>query len=302
MGRLNLLFVLAAMCLGTACENEFTPKAEIEDKVAVFCVLDPALEYQTVLLFRSYDAELGIPLQPLTSKEVTEADVRIMGEGEVFQFQDTLVTDRDGNRRYAWINHQLVPKTEKRYRLEVRIPGEDVLKGETTVPSRLYVRAIRVRQDTGVGHVSVRAGVTAYLVPPDAFYYRAWSETWKLQSNGDTLRPRIEIPLYMNAQGEERVYSAPSRDEEIIFSPGLIRLIKDENEVESDSVIGRRLIVHGYGLTESFYKYYKVVRGFEDPVSVRLDSPDLSFIEGGLGVFGSMSSDSASATIYSFFK
>ena len=302
MGRFALVSILAAVLLGTACENDFSPKTEIEKKIAVFCVLDAAQDYQTVLIFRSYDAELGIPLEPLTSKEVTEADVRIMGGGETYQFHDTLLTDGGGAPRHAWISHQLKPQHEKRYRLEIRIPDEEVLKAETTLPSRLYARAIRVRADTGRGHVSVSHGVTAFSVPPAAFYYRAWAETWKLLPNGDTLRPRIEIPLYITSTGDTRIYAAPTRSDETIYTPSMIEIVMRENEVESDSVIGRKLVVHGYGMDEGFYKYYKVVRGFDDPVSVRLDMPDLSFIEGGLGVFGSMSADSAVAGIFSFIN
>jgi hypothetical protein len=302
MGRYALLAILAAVFFGTACENEFSPKTDIINEIAVFCILDEVQEFQTVLLFRSYDAQLGIPLQPLTDKEIDEADVRIIGGGKTYQFRDTLISDKSGATRRAWINRELIPISERTYRLELRIPDEDLLTAVTTVPSRLYVRALRVRADTGRGHVSVSHGVTAFSAPPGAFYYRIWSETWKILSNGDTVRSRLEVPLYINNISKEWIYSSPSRSEATIFTPDMIADVMEMNESEDDSVIARRLYVHGYGMDEQFYKYYKVVRGFDDPISVRLDMPDLSFIEGGLGVFGSMTSDSTSSSIYSFIR
>jgi hypothetical protein len=301
MGRIALSLFLAAVLFGTACENEFSPKTDIVEKVAVFCVLDQTQDFQTVLLARSYDADLGLVLQPLTSKEVLEADVRILGGGQTYVFKDTVVDVDGGGTRTAWVNRELIPKPEVLYRLQVKLPGEPLITSEVVMPSRMYVRAERAIVDTGSGPVKVHPGVTGFAVPADAFYYRLFSETWKLQPMGDTVKSRLEIPLYF-APGGEWVYSSPSRSVEVFFIPGVIRQVKEINEAVSDSVIGRRLIVKGYGLDKQFYSYYKVARGFDDPLSVRLDHPDLSFIEGGLGVFGGMVADSNDYSIYSFIR
>ena len=297
-GHAVLLFVLLLTMAG--CEDEFSPKAEFHEKIVVFSILDPAQDFQSVLLFRSYDAQLGVELQPLTPREVSEADVRMTGAGEVFMFRDTVITAVDGGERHVWINRDLRPRTERKYRLEVRIPGEEMVTAETTVPSRMYVRAERVVPDTGRGLVRVYHGVSSFSVPPEGFYFRAWVETWKRLPSGDTLKPRIEIPIYYNSVQEQWVYTKPTREEEVLFAPRIIEEIKERNESPTDSVLARRMLLQGYCMDKQFYTYYKLVRGFDDPVSVRLDRPDVSFIDGGLGVFGAMVPDSSSSSLYSY--
>ena len=90
--------------------------------------------------------------------------------------------------------------------------------------------------------------------------------------------------------------------EEQSWSTNMLRLVADEMIQPEDSVLARRVIVQCYGLENNFYSYYKIVRGFDDPLSVRLDRPDISFIDGGLGVFGGMVSDSMVYNYYRFIR
>jgi len=238
----------------------------------------------------------------LTPREVEEADVRIVHGAQTWVFEDTMLTARDGSVRHAWINRELRPVNERPYRLEVRIPGEGTLRGTTTVPSRLYMRADRYRTPQGTALVRVTHGVTSFAVPPTGYYYRVWCETWKRLPDGDTVKPRIEIPLRYNSTQDAWIFPSPTRETVLMFTPATIKQFMEMNELPGDSVIARRLYVHGYGMEEQMYRYYKLVRGFDDPVSVRLDLPDISYIEGGLGVFGAMTSDSTSSTLYSFIE
>ena len=45
---------------------------------------------------------------------------------------------------------------------------------------------------------------------------------------------------------------------------------------------------------QALYVYYNVANGFRDAFSIRMDQPDYSNIEGGLGVFGSYNVDKKS--------
>jgi len=45
-------------------------------------------------------------------------------------------------------------------------------------------------------------------------------------------------------------------------------------------------------LDENLYNYYAIVRGFDDPFSLRLDKPNFSNIKNGTGLFASYSVDS----------
>ncbi|MBR9975771.1 MAG: DUF4249 family protein [Bacteroidetes bacterium] len=301
MGRASLLMFLAAAALFAACQDDFSPKTEFTRQLVVFAVLDPAQDVQTVRLAWSYDAEIGPVSTPLTETEVADAEVRIQRGGETYVFRDTLFTSSDGRQHRAWINRELRPVPERDYRLTVTVSGHPTVTSTVAMPSRLYVRADRVKPDTGLPSIHAYHGVTTFTNPPAAFYFRIWLEIEKWTPT-ETLRPRRELPLQYSAEKNSRTYTSPDREEEQVWSTNMLRLIADEMIQPGDSVLARRVIVQCYGLESNFYSYYKIVRGFDDPLSVRLDRPDISFIDGGLGVFGAMVSDSIVYNYYRFIR
>ncbi|MFZ1730656.1 MAG: DUF4249 family protein [Bacteroidota bacterium] len=300
MSRAVLLLTLAAALLGVACEDDFSPKSDFNKQLAVFAVLDASQPMQVVRLEWSYDAELGRISEPLTDKEVTEADVRILGGG-TYIFNDTLITTSGGGSVRSWINRDFHPLPEKEYSLQVTIPGHPVVSSLITLPSRLYVRADLIRPDTGVDAIHIYHGINTFVKKPAAFYFRFFVEVTKWNS-GDTLVQREEVPLRYFPATNTREYPSPNRAEDIRFSAGMLRWIGEGMQQPGDSIIARRVLAKVYGLETNFYSYFKIVRGFDDPLSMRVDSPDISFIEGGLGVFGGMVSDSIFYPYYRFIR
>jgi hypothetical protein len=301
MGKLALLSFLAAALLCVACEDDFSPKSGFTPQLAVFAVLDPTQSVQTVRLMWSYDSEVGPVTKPLTDTEVREAEVKILRGGETYVFRDTVLTATDGSKVRAWINHDLRPQPDKEYRLRVTVPGHPDATSTITLPSRLYVRADLIRPDTGIPTIRAIHGVNAFVTRPAGFYFRLWVEVEKWNF-GDPTRERREIPLRHITATDTWLYSTPERDEETIWSAAMLKRIAEEMVLPTDSVSARRVIVNAYALDANFYSYYKIVRGFEDPRSVRLDRPDITFIDGGLGVFGGMVQDSVVYNYYLFIR
>ena len=47
-----------------------------------------------------------------------------------------------------------------------------------------------------------------------------------------------------------------------------------------------------YSLDQYLYSFFKLARGFDDPVSVRQDRPDITNVQNGVGIFGAVFPDS----------
>jgi hypothetical protein len=298
-----LLFLLAAALSGVACEDDFNPRADFTRRLAVFAVLDPINPVQTVRLAWSYDAEVRLPPEPLTAREVKEAQVRVIRGGLRYDFRDTLVTLSDGSTMTAWVNSEFAPQPEQDYRLEVTVPGHDMVTSTVLLPSRLYARAELVRPDTGTSVIRAYHGVPVFRSEPAGFYYRLWVENTTMNpGSGDTLVLRHEVPLRYDRGSDTWVYPSPGREETEVFTTAILREIAEGKVAESDSVLNRRVILQAYALESNFYAWYKIVRGFDDPVSMRLDQADASFVDGGLGVFGGVISDSALYTYVRFMR
>ena len=281
MRSLSLLLLLLPLL---SCDNSFSPKADYEDRIVVFCILDRNAPYQSVRLESTYDAELTSPDKPIGKKDIEQATVTIRNDVGVHTFRDTLVTSSDGKQKRIWINRTLVPTEGRTYTLIADVPGFERITAQTTVPSRAYLQ-------TQIGDGALRLStVTSVAFPATAFHFRMWVVGTRSQGGVDT-EVRREVPLRYDARTGEYEFGSPSRqtlqlypNSSLIYAQGQLR--------DLDSVVGRDVVATAYSLDQYLYSYFQLVRGFDDPTSYRLDRPDISNINNGVGIFGAMFADS----------
>lgn len=294
--RILLLSAVATILVLGGCDNSFTPKAPYKPQLVVFAVLDAASTVQFVRVETTYDAEVGAT-RPIEDHSVAQAVVRISGSGPTYTLRDTLVPTPEGGTRRVWVAHGLQPKPDARYRLDVSVPGFDPVSSELTVPSHLYAMPEYVDADTGVDLVRIRPGVDEFRTLPGGYYYQLFVTMVKTVA-GVRTEVRAEVPV--DQYGDQFTYSSPGSVRAIAYPKTLITAtharLQDGDTTATDS----RLLVTAYAMDRNFYGYYKVSRGFDDPVSMRLDAPDISFITGGLGVFGAVMIDSTRTHYHSF--
>lgn len=276
------LLILPLLLAG--CENTFTPKAPYEERVVVFSVLDPTAPYQVVRLESTFDAELDNPDERFGQRAIDSARVSIASDRRNFIFRDTLITLGDGSQKRVWINYDLKPSEGTTYTMSVDVPGFKRITASTQVPSRSYVQL----QNTLNGIRVVGEDETAY--PPDGFYFRLWVVGERIEG-GTTTEVRREVPLRFDTETESYVFTEPSRQSVELFRLSEIVRIHDQMRT-MDQVSGKYLVATGYSLDQYIYSYYKLVRGFDDPVSVRQDRPDVSNVANGVGIFGALFPDS----------
>ncbi|MFA6235293.1 MAG: DUF4249 family protein, partial [Bacteroidota bacterium] len=135
MLRFLPLIAIASVALFSACENDFSPKSEYEERVVVFSVLDRNAAYQVVRLERTFDAESTNPDDAIIPEPIAEAEVAITTSKKRYVFRDTLFTLGDGSQKKIWINRE-IPVTEgTEYTLTVDVPGFKRVTAVAQVPS-----------------------------------------------------------------------------------------------------------------------------------------------------------------------
>lgn len=283
---LPFLSILSIVLL-SACENEFSPKADYVERIVVFSILDRSAAYQVVRLERTFDADGANPTNPIVPDPVTEATVTISARNSTSQknyvFHDSLFTLSDGSLKRVWISRDMPITEGTEYTLKVDVPGFDQITGVTQVPSRGYTQ---VQSASGFVRLTV-VDATAY--PASGYYFRMWvTGTKMVDGRRDTVRR--EVPTRVTTAGEYE-YPEPSRDRAVNFSTGNMLRIHAELR-EKDGVTVDNIVGIAYSLDQYLYSYYKLARGFDDPVSVRQDSPDISNIRNGVGIFGAIFPDS----------
>jgi Domain of unknown function (DUF4249) len=286
---LSGLIVLAIFISG--CENTFEPKAEFREELVIYSVFSKAEAEQVVRLESTFDAEFVNPDAPLAKRIITDADVFVRDnhtETE-YKFIKRQVNKPEEAERYIWVSSELVPAESHHYRLRVVMGGTTVATAEMQQPSGPFLLVTFSSAGSGGGGVHVGAGGISTAAPPKGFYFRLFVRG-EVFEGGNTSIVTEEVPYTFNpALGEsgQFVFTTPGRADVVVFPTGNIARVKDKliNEYGATNITLRAF---GYSMEKHFYNYYKVVRGFEDPVSIRQDQPNITNVSGGLGVFGGM--------------
>jgi len=292
----TVLFLMAAIIpllfANQGCENSFTPRDEFNERLAVFCVLDPSVPHQIVRIETTYDAETtesGGQGRPVDSAAV-RVDRLDRNQQTSWVFRDTLIDAGQGVLKKVWISTSFKPDEGGSYRLSVNVPGLPAVTAEVRVPSKPYIDLIPPVLSMGKNTVELVAGAISTVAPPKGFYFRLWVSGEK-NVGGSKTSVRMEVPVRIDRLTNDTIFSKPGRDASQSFSAELIAIMKSRLE-DRENATNIRLVGTGYSMDTFIYGYFQTVRGFDDPVSVRQDRPDVTNVRGGVGVFGAVVPDS----------
>jgi len=292
-----LSFFLLAFIAGS-CDNTFSPKAEYKERIVVFAVLDKSAAFQIVRLESTYDAEGATPETPINQREITEATVRIHAPLKVYSLKDTLVDDNLGGQKKIWITRDLLPEEGRTYTLEVIVPGVDPITAKVQVPGNPFLQVRPPFAQNGQGLV-LAAGAISTIAPPKGFYFRVWVVGTK-DVGGQLVEVRREVPTNVDPKTGAFVYSKPTRASAVSFQIDMLARVKSDLEIQ-EGASNFQIVADAYSMDTYLYGYFQTVRGFDDPVSVRQDRPDVSNVVGGVGVFGAIVPDSIRQSYSSIF-
>ena len=287
-----LLFsALLIVALFLRCENSFTPKSPFHPQLAVFCVLNGDDAMQVVRIAKSYDAVVSSVPVPLTSAEIDSAIVSVRDSKRLYPFKDTLVGASGGGTLRVWISRGFHPQPGQTYTLSVRVPGFEAVSAAAMLPGKLYPSLKYEKPDTGLARVRVMPGFDDPRNVPYGYLYRMWVVLTR-NDGGAPDQTRAEVPANFNAASGEMTWPVPGKDAEVVFPVPTIQYTYNLLRGSDTTFVKKELVIEAFALDESFYRYYKIAQGFEDPLTLRIDKPNLTFIPGGLGVFGTVNLDS----------
>jgi hypothetical protein len=288
-----LLLSFLPVLFFAACDNTFSPKEPYKERVVVFSVLDATAPYQVIRLETTFDAETTNPDKPLNQRTIDSARVTIQSDRKLFVFHDTLLLQPSGEQKRVWISRDLVPAEGITYHLSVKVPGFDEITADVKVPSKPYLQTRQITYAEGVSGLELFAGAISTVATPQGFYFRLWVAGDK-EIDGNIVEVRREVPAGFNGDTQQYYYTLPGRETSVIFPVANIITVR-EDLVVKEKVTALKIIATGYSFDTYLYSYYKIVRGFDDPVSIRQDSPDITNIRGGVGMLGALVTDSIRA-------
>jgi hypothetical protein len=189
------------------------------------------------------------------------------------------------------------------YTLTVNAPGFGPASSELVVPdsAEFFVLPFRFRDPYSFDldeFISVSMNLSAFT---KGFRVRLFLE-YEISVGAGWERRVLEIPLsltnFNNRWADGAAYPTVIRKESsmesVLFSNRVYRHMLGViwEGVPKDLLKMRRAIIVVQQIEESLYNYFNTANGFSDEFSIRLDKPDYSNINGGVGLFSATTTDS----------
>ena len=308
-----LYSVMGVFVLFSGCEQPFTPKGPYVQKLAVAGILSNTSDTQYVRVYKSYDPPGFDPYAVLEDQAIRGAAVTVSDGSSIVRYQESLIARTDSGRftdkivAYAANHFRLQPGGT--YNLDVATPSDGSAHSTVTVPDTGWVtlldpmmlstsRVLDGTADDVVLQVCISSSTAGYMV---RFYLE-----YDLLQNSVWVRTRTEIPGLVVIIDTARYYGYPKllrrsstpgaphtlqREGAYFMVRAYAEKLKDlRKQFGNDMWIRRGVFVLTQAET-NLYTFFNIANGYQDAISIRLDMPDWTNINGGIGVFGAMVED-----------
>ena len=293
------------------CEENFDPRASLQEQMVVFSVLSTDRPAQFVRVQRNYMPPEYNPLSYTDNNFLKDALVTIRESNKVFRLRDTSLARTDSSRytfqlKTFYIN-PLTPLRGRTYQVIIQSPTQGQINASTTVPEKATItiapsalqiidRPDRSIQDARIVFVVQLSKLTKGFLPRFYLYYDVLKDNEWIEeraeipvTSADSSSYSLDVPLY------PKMAAAPNTSQVgLIYLNGYYKaIINTLNEkYKPTRLIFKWATVVILQADQNLFKYYSGVHGAEDPYSIRLDEPLFSTVEGGLGMVGAYSLDS----------
>ncbi|MEX0736769.1 MAG: DUF4249 family protein [Bacteroidota bacterium] len=305
LGLTSLLF--------QSCDDSFSPSGPEIPRMVVYSVLTTEFDVQYVRVYRNYIPDENNPENNIADSPVKDALVTISDGTTTYAFHDTLVA-RDDTSRYkepifAYVANGFRAKPGSVYTLNVTSPTSGHVTATTRVPTASVLTIPYFYQlDAPYNYPS--------LIPQVSFSLSSYTSAYKVkfyieyEADTNTGREifRREVPerlLVVSCFFEIYDYVYPKitrrtnpanvnlefRGTQYFNFFSYRRSVELVNERNLNPSF-RKVVFYNTQFDENWYRYYISARSFQDRFSVRLDEPDFTNLQNGIGLFASMAVDS----------
>lgn len=309
----------ACSVLLAACQDDLNPKGPFLDTVVVFGILSPVRTDHLVRVSTTYDPPAFDPLEHTSSNQVANATLTVQVGASVTTLRDTTFA-RSETSRYqdsikAYVFSSSSLQRGSSYTLSVSVPGRGTFTATTAPPSQGIIEIdLDSRPAITTPDVS-RSDLIIYATPAnnsEGHMVRVFLDYEVVTQSPGVIRSE-EIPMtitnYRDCITYDASYPRIRRRQNIagrelwIFPFDNYRrtILKILKTYEGQMVRFPRVTIVLTQADEHLYKYYSLVGGFRDEFTIRVDEPNYTNIQGGLGVFGSFATDSVSVGLPSNF-
>ena len=303
---ITVLFITIYIVLIISCDDQVDPKTDFKDVYALNCVIRGDTSFQVATITRSYNVDGYDPLTNTNDPFIKGAVIKLTydSDGKTYIFRDTSIT-RPGDSRYTtplsfYYIKNFQPKSESAIRIEATLPNGKILRANSTtfftspyiIQNNEYSIPITVFGNYLVfnwTNLNSMKDEKIYYVPELVIKYA------KIQ-NGISVEMQKKIPLFYISGNNGDVPLYPSIQANITNAKfDTLTIRKALEEISAGDPNKQNYIIHKAVFRlliadKNLAVYYAAQKTFLDEFSVRVTQPEFTNIDGGLGIFGTLTS------------
>jgi hypothetical protein len=299
-----LIIVLSVVFIFNSCDDSVNPKADFEEEYILSCIIRADTTYQMATISHTYNVEGFDPGTNTSDPFIKGARIKIYYNDAVYDFRDTSIA-RSGDARYNtplnfYYTNKLQPIYSLPIKIEALLPNGKLLKAESEVISLstvfLHATSNTLPPQAGASKISFNWGeLNVPVISKGIYYSPELVILYSYNNKGIKEKRQKKVPVYLlnTINGKEPVYP---RIVTGIFDTSfemeaVNRAMEEISEGDPDksNYIIENAIFRLLMMDAALANYYSLQKTFLDEFSVRINQPDVTNIQGGLGIFGSYS-------------
>ncbi len=316
--------LLTAIVIGAAvmsCNQPFDPRAPLDSQLVVYALVSTDRDAQFVRVNSNYMPSSFDANSYTGDNAVRDAYVTISTPGSLLTFRDTVIARSDSSRYktpiFLYTARPFVPQRGRPYELLVVSPSIGTASATFTVPTKPTITMDPASYVILSNPLSAAATSMAQFTVVLSSYARGYSGHlyiyYDVLKGSRWVEERVEVPYSSSVKDttfnidQDTTYNlegaqyqdltvAPQSNKVVLqFTAGyLSTIVKHLTKIEyvNTHLIYKWIVLVVLQADQNLFGYFKSIRGYQDPLSIRLDQPMYSSINGAVGMVGSYSLDS----------
>ena len=292
-----IVSVLASIVLMISCNDQVDPKTAFAEVYSLNCVIRGDTSFQVATITRSYDVSGFDPSTNHNDPFVGGASVKVYYDDSVFVFRDTTMTRPAGSSyttpMHYYYNSKLRPQKSAQIKIVATLPdGKTLTAGSTTFAVNQFIidRSSNftlessgvIPQPISFSWMYLGSPIEYYVAPELVILYSK-------NVNGTAVEMQKKVPLYY-LNNQTPLYPPIEPDPGSIgFPMNVVNKAMEEiseGDPNKQSYTLEKAVFRLFILDKNLTTYYSANQTFLDEFSVRVNQPDYTNINGGLGIFG----------------
>jgi hypothetical protein len=309
------------LILSRSCDTSFNPSTAFQPRMVAYSILTTESDTQYVRVYTTYLPPGNDPTKNPNETSVTDAVVKVTGtnpvyDGRTYDFH-SFELKRADQERYkdsigAYYSFPFRPIRGASYRLTVVSPTYGSATADLTLPTKgtiQFVNPSMLLNPWTYPHdlqLSIKLSnlVDAFLVRLYVEYnvHNPENDTWTMYRTEVPFKS-VEIsramalydytfPKLTRRQTSKNTGYTSANTDGFTFQVGGYQTVVYQIVSHVDRSDFRRVVCYLMQADEQLYRYYEEANRFNDRNSIRLDQPNYTNIQGGIGLFASTGIDS----------